>query len=121
MKRKFARFHVTLLIDIGAFTSAEEDERITRLGSHLADLPLHLRVGKMLLYASLLGVLDPILTIACAGYRPQSSNVFCRRRRFHVPLPSFDRLKYSKRYYSVLCNLEGERYNLKMTTFKSIK
>jgi len=62
---------VTLLIDIGAFTSAEEDERITRLGRHLADLPLHPRVGKMLLYASLLGVLDPILTIACAGaYRP---------------------------------------------------
>ena len=62
---------VTLLIDIGAFTSAEEDERITRFGRHLADLPLHLRVGKMLLYASLLGVLDPILTIACAGaYRP---------------------------------------------------
>jgi len=62
---------VTLLIDIGAFTSAEKGERITRLGRHLADLPLHPRVGKMLLYASLLGVLDPILTIACAGaYRP---------------------------------------------------
>ena len=62
---------VTLLIDIGAFTTAGQDERITRLGRHLADLPLHPRVGKMLLYASLLGVLDPILTIACAGaYRP---------------------------------------------------
>ena len=30
-------------------------------------MPVHPRVGKMLLYATLLGVLDPVLTVACAA------------------------------------------------------
>jgi ATP-dependent RNA helicase DHX36 len=59
---------VQLLKDIGALT---EEERLTRLGRHLGELPLHPRVGKMILYAALFGVLDPILTVACAAaYRP---------------------------------------------------
>ena len=59
---------VRLLQDIGALT---EEERLTRLGRHLGELPLHPRVGKMILYAALFGVLDPILTVACAAaYRP---------------------------------------------------
>lgn len=59
---------VQLLKDIGALTN---DERLTRLGRHLGELPLHPRVGKMILYAALFGVLDPILTVACAAaYRP---------------------------------------------------
>jgi ATP-dependent RNA helicase DHX36 len=59
---------VRLLQDIGALT---EEEQLTRLGRHLGELPLHPRVGKMILYAALFGVLDPILTVACAAaYRP---------------------------------------------------
>lgn len=55
---------VTLLQNIGAL---KEDESLTRLGRHLGEMPVHPRVGKMLLYATLLGVLDPVLTVACAA------------------------------------------------------
>ena len=55
---------VALLQDIGAM---KEDEGLTRLGRHLGEMPVHPRVGKMLLYATLLGVLDPVLTVACAA------------------------------------------------------
>jgi HrpA-like RNA helicase len=55
---------VTLLTDIGALA---EKERLTRLGRHLAALPLHPRVGKMLLFASLFDCADPALTVAASG------------------------------------------------------
>ena len=55
---------VALLQDIGAM---KDDEGLTRLGRHLGEMPVHPRVGKMLLYATLLGVLDPVLTVACAS------------------------------------------------------
>ena len=55
---------VTLLQDIGAL---KDDEGLTQLGRHLGEMPVHPRVGKMLLYATLLGVLDPVLTVACAA------------------------------------------------------
>jgi HrpA-like RNA helicase len=56
---------VALLTDIGAL--APQNERLTPLGRHLAALPLHPRVGKMLLFGALLGCLDPVLTVAAAG------------------------------------------------------
>jgi len=55
---------VALLQDISAM---KDDEGLTRLGRHLGEMPVHPRVGKMLLYATLLGVLDPVLTVACAS------------------------------------------------------
>jgi hypothetical protein len=54
--------------DIGAF---DDEERLTRLGRHLAALPLPPKVGKMLLFAIMFGVLDPLLTGA-----PRSSHIF---------------------------------------------
>ena len=42
----------------------DEREGLTPLGQHLATLPVDVRVGKMLLYGSMLGCLDPVLTIA---------------------------------------------------------
>ncbi|KAK3253212.1 hypothetical protein CYMTET_37524, partial [Cymbomonas tetramitiformis] len=58
---------VRLLEGIGALAP---EEKLTRLGRHLAALPLPPATGKMLLYAILFGVLDPILTVACAqAYR----------------------------------------------------
>lgn len=41
-------------------------EDLTELGSHLLDLPVEPRLGKMLLYAVVLKCLDPILTIVCS-------------------------------------------------------
>ena len=39
---------------------------LTALGYHLATLPVHPRVGKMMIYGALFGVYDPCLTIAAA-------------------------------------------------------
>ncbi|XP_012146608.1 3'-5' RNA helicase YTHDC2 [Megachile rotundata] len=41
-------------------------EDLTELGSHLLDLPIEPRLGKMLLYAVVLKCLDPVLTIVCS-------------------------------------------------------
>lgn len=41
-------------------------EDLTELGTHLLDLPVEPRLGKMLLYAVVLKCLDPILTIVCS-------------------------------------------------------
>lgn len=43
--------------------NAQRQEKLTPLGRHLAKLPVHVRLGKMLLYGSMFGVLDSILTI----------------------------------------------------------
>lgn len=40
-------------------------EDLTKLGYHLADLPVEPHLGKMVLCAVVLKCLDPILTIAC--------------------------------------------------------
>lgn len=53
---------VQLLKTIDALDSWED---LTELGSHLLDLPIEPRLGKMLLYAVVLKCLDPILTIVC--------------------------------------------------------
>jgi ATP-dependent RNA helicase DHX57 len=42
----------------------DERDNLTPLGTHLANLPVDVRVGKMLLYGTVLGCLDPTLTIA---------------------------------------------------------
>ncbi|KAL0045428.1 hypothetical protein WJX82_006305 [Trebouxia sp. C0006] len=57
-----------LLEDIGAIQ--EDTEALTKLGRHLAALPLPPRVGKMLLFGVMFGCLDPVLTVACCmAYR----------------------------------------------------
>ena len=48
-----------LLMAIGALTS---DERLTKLGWRLGALPVDPRLGKMLLLASLLGCVDPMVS-----------------------------------------------------------
>ena len=48
----------------------DQNEKVTPLGVHLGGLPVDARLGKMLVYASAFGVLDPILTIAaCVGFK----------------------------------------------------
>uniref|UniRef100_A0A672ZSI2 RNA helicase n=1 Tax=Sphaeramia orbicularis TaxID=375764 RepID=A0A672ZSI2_9TELE len=48
-----------------AIDAMDQDENLTDLGYHLADLPLEPHLGKMVLCAVVLKCLDPILTIAC--------------------------------------------------------
>lgn len=48
----------------------DQNEDLTDLGYHLADLPVEPHLGKMVLCAVVLKCLDPILTIACTlAYR----------------------------------------------------
>ena len=48
----------------------DEEENLTALGHHLAQLPVDCKVGRMLILSTFLGCLDPILTIAaCLSYK----------------------------------------------------
>ena len=49
---------MSLLYMIGACI---EGEKLTPLGHHLAALPVHVRIGKMLLYAAVFGCLEPVV------------------------------------------------------------
>jgi ATP-dependent RNA helicase DHX36 len=54
---------IQLLVQIGALSNNSE-ETLTSLGQHLAALPVDPRVGKMLIYASVMQCLPAALTIA---------------------------------------------------------
>uniref|UniRef100_A0A6Q2Y7W3 RNA helicase n=1 Tax=Esox lucius TaxID=8010 RepID=A0A6Q2Y7W3_ESOLU len=55
---------VSLLRKIGACTP--EGHALTPLGQHLATLPVNVKIGKMLIFGTILGCLDPVATIAAA-------------------------------------------------------
>jgi ATP-dependent RNA helicase DHX29 len=58
---------VRVLREVGALT---ETEALTPLGHHLAQLPMDVRLGKLLLVASCLGCLSPALSIAaCLAHK----------------------------------------------------
>ncbi|CAH1403730.1 unnamed protein product [Nezara viridula] len=62
-----SRSAVSLLKTIDALDTWED---LTDLGHHLLDFPIEPRYGKMLIYASVLKCLDPVLTIVCClSYR----------------------------------------------------
>lgn len=52
---------VKVLVTLGALT---KEKRLTSLGQHLANLPLDVRVGKMIIHSALLHCVDPVLTMA---------------------------------------------------------
>jgi ATP-dependent RNA helicase DHX57 len=59
---------VAVLTGLGALT--EESKQLTSLGYHLANLPLDVRIGKMIIIGSVMRCLDPVLTIAaCVSVR----------------------------------------------------
>ena len=66
----------------------DQSEALTALGEHLAVLPIDVRVGKMLLLASIMGCLDPILTIAAS---------MASRSPFVAPLDKRDEADLAKR------------------------
>ncbi|ESO82989.1 hypothetical protein LOTGIDRAFT_134281, partial [Lottia gigantea] len=55
---------MNLLRDVGA--CEEEENKLTPLGHHLASLPVHVRIGKMLLYSAVFGCLEQVAVIAAA-------------------------------------------------------
>jgi len=69
----------------------DEREGLTPLGQHLATLPVDVRVGKMLLYGSMLGCLDPVLTIAA---------VLSGRSPFVAPLDKRDEADLAKKLFA---------------------
>lgn len=103
-------------MDIGAILIDESmNYIITPLGCHLVNLPLDVRLGKMLIYACLFNCVDPILTIAAtlAGKSPllypidrrdEASNIhakFCLKNHqsFSVPIQSSTVELSSSPYY----------------------
>ena len=42
----------------------DDEERLTPLGYHLANLPVNPRIGKIILFAAMFSCLSPVLTIA---------------------------------------------------------
>lgn len=66
---------VQLLVVLGALNHQGE---LTHLGSQLARLPCHPRIGKMILFGAVFNCLDPILTIACC---------LAHRSPFILPMP----------------------------------
>lgn len=54
---------ITRLTHVGALDSSED---LTPLGSHLASLPVDVRIGKLLLYGAMFNCLDSVLTIAAS-------------------------------------------------------
>ncbi|GMH41213.1 hypothetical protein BSKO_09123 [Bryopsis sp. KO-2023] len=54
---------VRTLKEVGAL---DEKESLTPLGSHIIRMPMDCRVGKMLVYGTMLQCVDPVLTIAAA-------------------------------------------------------
>eukprot|EP00899_Mesostigma_viride_P021212 jgi/Mesvir1/29092/Mv18397-RA.1 len=54
------------LVSLQDMNALDEEEMLTPLGRVLAQLPLHPRVGKMIVYGGLLGCLDAVLALAAA-------------------------------------------------------
>lgn len=66
-EEKAIKSSVNVLMTLGALTW---EKRLTSLGEHLANLPLDVRVGKMIIHGALLQCVDPVLTIAaCISVR----------------------------------------------------
>lgn len=64
---KAVKLSLMLLVGMRAL---DEDENLTPLGYHLANLPVDPQAGKMLIFASLFSCFDPIASIAaCLGFK----------------------------------------------------
>lgn len=72
-----------------SINATDKEEHITPLGHHLASIPVDLRIGKFLIFGSLLRCLDPVLTIAAimVGFWVRWDRV---RRLTHRYLPPCD-------------------------------
>lgn len=60
-EEKAVRASVKVLTHLGALT---KEKRLTSLGQHLANLPLDVKIGKMIIHGAVMHCVDPVLTIA---------------------------------------------------------
>ncbi|XP_034950884.1 ATP-dependent DNA/RNA helicase DHX36 [Chelonus insularis] len=66
-EEKAIKLAIDLLIDTNAL---DEDENLTPLGYHLAQLPVDVKTGKMILWASIFSCVEPVFAIAaCLSYK----------------------------------------------------
>ncbi|XP_046556781.1 LOW QUALITY PROTEIN: ATP-dependent RNA helicase dhx29-like [Haliotis rubra] len=84
---------LTLLQDVGACDL--EGGSLTPLGHHLAALPVHVRIGKMLIFASIFGCLEQVAVIAAS---------MTEKSPFVVPLGKRDLADTAKRAMSIACS-----------------
>ena len=69
---------LNILEEVGAIEDGDSKvQKLTILGSHLARLPVHVRLGKMLIFGVLFRCLDRVLTIAAtlSAKSPFSANI----------------------------------------------
>lgn len=68
---------ITRLQDVGAFDS---NQNLTALGFHLAELPVDVRIGKLMLFGAIFQCVDSVLTIAaCLSYKSPFISPFSKR------------------------------------------
>lgn len=60
-EEKAVKASVKVLTGLGALTV---EKRLTSLGQHLANLPLDVKVGKMIIHGAVMHCIDPVLTVA---------------------------------------------------------
>lgn len=96
---------ILTLQEIQALSIQDGKESLTPLGAHLANLPVDVHIGKMILFGAIFRCLDPILTIAAAlsfkspFVRPfgKEDEADTARNRFRVQNSDF--LTIYKAYY----------------------
>ena len=116
------------VITLQELRALDMKEFLTPLGYHLAALPVNVRIGKMLLYATIFQCLDPVLTIAAGlGYRSPFVAPFEKRdeadklrRKFAVH--KSDHLTLLKAYNGWLAAREqGKERQYCQTNFLSVQ
>lgn len=106
---------LTVLQDIGALQDVNGQEYLTPLGKHLAKLPVNVRLGKMLLLASIFNCIDPVLTIAASLSSQSPFSTFmsdaatARAKQKALSDPDSDFITYCNvwRDYSKACNVSS--------------
>lgn len=101
-----------------ALSAVDKEGGITPLGKHLADIPTDVRIGKFLIFSSILGCLSPALTIAgCMSMRsffmsPSAVREEAKAAHMGFATNKSDLLAYVKAYNAwrdVADNSRGQR------------